>query len=169
MSTSALTRITHGALLLLVSVLLRAHAETTHHSFWEVKGRSNTVYLLGSVHMLKPGDSELPPDMLRAYEGSKALVMELDLNEVDGETLLGPSLELSMLPEGQSLQGVLGPELYANLVAHARPLGLEPELIDRFQPWFAALVLEQTALGKSGFEAGAGVDEQFDTFRASFK
>jgi uncharacterized protein YbaP (TraB family) len=33
--------------------------------------------------------------------------------------------------------------------------------MERFQPWFAALVLEQVALGKSGFVAGAGVDEQF--------
>jgi hypothetical protein len=33
--------------------------------------------------------------------------------------------------------------------------------MDRFQPWFAALVLEQTALGQSGLEAGSGVDEQF--------
>ncbi len=33
--------------------------------------------------------------------------------------------------------------------------------MDRFQPWFAALVMEQTALSQSGFEAGAGIDEQF--------
>jgi uncharacterized protein len=154
-------RIRIAALLILVAASPRAHSESNHHTFWEVKGRTNTVYLLGSVHMLKPDDSMLPAEMLQAYERCQAVVMELDLNEVSGDTLVGSSLELAMLPEGQSLGDVLGPELYADLAAHGKRVGLEPELMDRFQPWFAALVLEQAALGKSGFEAGAGVDEQF--------
>jgi uncharacterized protein YbaP (TraB family) len=150
-----------AALILALGSCLRVHAEANHHAFWEVKGRNNTLYLLGSVHMLKPADSALPPEMLHAYERSKALVMELDLNDAAADVLLGSGLELAMLPEGQTLAQVLGPTLYAELVTRAKPLGLEAEVLDRFQPWFAALVLEQTALSKSGFEAGAGVDEQF--------
>ncbi len=161
MNTAVLRRTGALALLWMVATAARAQAPSTHHAFWEVKGRSNTVYLLGSVHMLKPDESTLPPVMLRAYERSKALVMELDLNDLDANAMLGSSLELSMLPEGQSLSDILGSELYASLAAHAQALGLEPETMDRFQPWFAALVLEQMALGKSGFESGAGVDEQF--------
>ena len=161
MSIRVVTGSKLGALLLLLTVSLQAHGQTNHHAFWEVKGSANTVYLLGSVHMLKPTDSALPPEVLSAYERCKALVMELDLNDADAEALLGSSVELAMLPEGQSLSEVLGTELYGELAAHAKSLGMEPELMDRFQPWFAALALEQTALGKSGFEAGAGVDEQF--------
>ena len=160
-NSNILHRVGIAALLLLLGASMHVHAEAGHHAFWKVKGRNNTVYLLGSVHMLKPDDSTLSPEMLQAYEHSKTLVMELDLNDADGDALLGSSLEMTMLPEGQSLEDVLGGALYADLVTHAKPLGLEPELMDRFQPWFAALVLEQTALAKSGFEAGAGVDEQF--------
>ena len=149
------------ALLLLLGASLGARGEGGHHIFWEVKGRNNTLYLLGSVHMLKPSDSALPAEVLHAYEQSKALVMELDLNDLNAEALLGSGLESTVLPEGQSLSEILGPELYANLETHAKSLGLEPEVMDRFQPWFAALLLEQTALSQSGFEAGAGVDEQF--------
>ena len=69
-------------------------------------------------------------------------------------------MQSAMLPEGQTLEEVLGPELHADMATHAERLGLEPELMDRFQPWFAALLMEQTALSKLGFEAGAGVDEQ---------
>ncbi len=116
-------RVGIAALLVLVAGCLCAHAEGGHHTFWEVKGRNNTVYLLGSVHMLKPTDSTLAPEMLRAYERSKALVMELDLNSAGGDALLGSSLELAMLPEGQSLKDVLGTELYADLVRHAKSLG----------------------------------------------
>ena len=27
-----------------------------HHILWEIKGRHNTVFLLGSVHLLRPDD-----------------------------------------------------------------------------------------------------------------
>jgi uncharacterized protein YbaP (TraB family) len=149
------------ALFLLVGAVAHARAASDHHALWVVKGRSNTVYLVGSVHMLRPGESTLPQGMLLAYERSKTLVMELDLNDISADEVLGSSLELAMLPEGQSLSDLVGADLYADLATHAKALGLEPEAMERFQPWFAALVMEQMALGKSGFEAGAGVDEQF--------
>jgi len=149
-----------GAFLLLVGAFCRAQADAQRGIFWEVKGRTNTVYLLGSVHMLRPDDSVLPSAVQNAYEHSKALVMELDLNDVNMEAMLGSGMQSALLPEGESLTEVLGPELHAELVRHAGELGLEPELLDRFQPWFAALLVEQTALTKLGFETGAGVDEQ---------
>jgi uncharacterized protein YbaP (TraB family) len=138
-----------------------ARAEGLHHIFWEVRGRHSTVYLLGSVHMLKAADGALLPEALRAYAASKVLVMELDLNGDGADSLLGSAAELTMLPEGQTLAAAIGPQLYAKLLAQARPLGLEADVIDRFQPWFAALMLQQMQLAKSGFDAAAGVDEQF--------
>jgi uncharacterized protein YbaP (TraB family) len=148
------------AVALLLALSDAASADGTH-TFWSVKGAHNTVYLLGSVHVLKPTDSDLPPEALRAYTSAKALVMELDLNELDADQLLGSSLELETLPESQTLEQVLGADDYAKFLAHAQPLGLDPELVSHFQPWFAAVTLEQLELAKSGFEAGSGVDEQF--------
>jgi uncharacterized protein YbaP (TraB family) len=138
-----------------------ARADQAHHILWEVKGKHNTVYLLGSVHMLKAADSALPPAAMHAYAVSKILVMELDLNGAGTDSLLDSSGELETLPEGQTLAGVAGPQLYAKLMARAQPLGLGPEVMDHFQPWFAALMLQQLELAQSGFDAAAGVDEQF--------
>ncbi|MGH8231015.1 MAG: TraB/GumN family protein, partial [Steroidobacteraceae bacterium] len=139
---------------------LEARADAAHHIFWEVKGRHNTVYLLGSVHMLKAADSALPPQALSAYAASKGLVMELDLNGADVGTLLGEGSELEMLPEGQSLDKLIGSQLWSLLLARMQPLGIDADTLNRFQPWFAALMLQQLELMKSGFEAAAGVDEQ---------
>ena len=131
-----------------------------HHTFWAVQGRYNTVYLLGSVHMLKPIDSALPAEALQAYQHAKALVMEVDLSQVNAESL-GTGLELAMLPTGQTLSQVLGPQLYTQFKTQAQHLGLDAQVMDGYQPWFAALVLQQAELSQSGFDAGAGVDEQF--------
>jgi uncharacterized protein len=133
----------------------------THHILWEVKGHHNTVYLLGSVHMLKPGDASIPPEALRAYEVSKAVVMELDLNAIGSEESIGEGAAMAMLPEGQTLSEALGSDLYSKFKAHASAVGLDPELAEKFQPWFAALMLEQFELTKAGFDAAAGVDMQF--------
>ena len=146
--------------LLLLCAPFDVGAETGHHCFWELRGQHNTVYLLGSVHMLTAADSALPGEVMSAYAKSGALVMELDLNDANAEALLGSGLESTLLPEGESLSSVLGPQLYGEFVAQAQPLGLEPALVERFQPWFAALTLEQLALAQAGFEASAGVDMQ---------
>jgi uncharacterized protein len=154
-----LARLTAATLCWCVAAI--ALADGGHHSFWSAKGAHNTVYLLGSVHVLKPADSDLPPDSLRAYDSSKALVMELDLNNISPESLLGTDLSDEMLPQGQTLAEALGPSVYGKFVTHLQSLGVEPDFFSQFQPWFAAISLEQLELARLGFESGSGVDEQF--------
>lgn len=150
-----------GAALLLLTAACSACADTGHHTLWAVKGRHNTVYLLGSVHMLKPADSALPDEARAVYARAKALVMELDLtSEPMAGALQGSLLEQVTLPAGETLAAALGPELNARFEARARVLGVEPALLGSFQPWFAAMLLQQAELARSGFEAGYGVDMQ---------
>ncbi len=133
---------------------------TDHHVFWVVHGRHNTVYLLGSVHVLKPSESELPPEVLRAYAHAHALVMEVPLSDLSFDKLVGLTLTLGTLPQGKTLVAALGPTLYANLSAHAKPLGLDPAYLSHFQPWLAALTIEQLALAQAGFDFNSGADMQ---------
>jgi len=149
-----------GAALLLCCLPQAVCLAAGRHCLWEVRGQHNTVYLLGSVHMLRIADSALPPPILAAYSRSVSLMMELDLNEAGADALLSDEMEAMLLPEGESLSSVLGPELYRAFESRARPLGLEAAVTERFQPWFAALMLQQLALAQSGFEAGAGIDMQ---------
>ncbi len=148
-----------SAWMLLAPVLL--HADDGRHIFWEVKGAHNTVYLLGSVHMLKAADGALPAEVLAAYRRSQSLVMELDLSDAGtADTLMSTDFALVVLPEGKMLSQVLGPKLYASFIAHAKRVGLEPATTERFQPWFAAILLEQMTLMHDGYEASSGVDMQ---------
>jgi hypothetical protein len=59
-----------------------------------------------------------------------------------------------------TLAGALGPDVYNRFIAHAKPLGFDPELLSHFQPWFAVQMLDQLALAKLGFDPNAGVDLQ---------
>jgi uncharacterized protein YbaP (TraB family) len=149
-----------AALLCALALLARAD-DSPHHTFWVAKGPHNTVYLLGSVHVLKPTERDLPAEALHAYADAAALVMELDLNDPAADLALGTDMSLESLPPGETLSGVLGPDAYHRFTAHVQTLGLEPDVFSSYQPWFAAMVMQQAELAQQGFDPGSGVDEQF--------
>jgi hypothetical protein len=66
--------------------------------------------------------------------------------------------ELAMQPADQSLQQQLGPDTYGQFVTKLRPLSVDPALLDRFRPWFAAITLVQVQMMKLGFDPAAGVE-----------
>jgi uncharacterized protein YbaP (TraB family) len=132
-----------------------------HHILWEVKGRHNSVFLLGSVHLLRPDDREIPAEAMRAYEQARTLVLELDLNAIDPTQFAADGAALGVLPQGETLASAVGADLYSKFKTEAQSVGLEPELTDHFRPWFAAMLLEQMQLAKAGFDPSSGVDVRF--------
>jgi uncharacterized protein YbaP (TraB family) len=167
---SARRLLRHAAVLLsfcLAGVAPGARADEPHHTLWVVKGAHNTVYLLGSVHVLKPGDRDLPTEAWRAYSKSAALLMEIDLNGLGADPSPGIDPSLETLPEGETLAGVLGASAYQRFASHVQTLGLTPEMFSTYQPWFAAMAMQQAELTQQGFDAGSGVDAQFAERAAS--
>jgi len=139
-----------------------AHAEAgQQHILWSVQGRHNTVYLLGSIHVLRPEDAGLPAVAEAAYRDAKRLVMEIDLGAeaaANPMTLAEQMQVMALLPEGTSLRDVLGAD-YAAVAARAQKAGLELTLLDRFAPWFVATTLLQVELAKRGFSPDLGVEQ----------
>ncbi|MFI4891743.1 MAG: TraB/GumN family protein [Steroidobacterales bacterium] len=159
---AALAKALTWALILAGASAQLARADGDRHTLWSVKGQTNTVYLLGSVHVLRSDDRDLPPESLRAYAQATSLVMELDLNDATPDKLLaGGGLSDETLPEGQTLASVLGPAAYATLVTHLQPLGLDPGFFGQMQPWFVAVMLEQLEMARLGFDPDSGVEAQF--------
>jgi uncharacterized protein len=137
-----------------------AHAaDQQQHILWSLQGKTNKVYLLGSMHLLKESE-QLPAAIDSAYADADALIMELDMDDLDPLQMQQAALELAMQPEGRTLQQQLGPKIYEQFVAKTRALGVEPAMLDRFQPWFAAITLVQLQLMKLGFDAEAGVEKR---------
>jgi uncharacterized protein YbaP (TraB family) len=143
-----------------MAVACEARAEQGHHILWAIQGKHNTVYLLGSMHLLRPADSALPAEVMQDYAAAGSLVMELDLSEQDPPKLPGPAPALADLPADLTLSKVLGPKLNAQLQTHAARLGLDVKGLQHFQPWVVVLLLDQLELEKSGFEADSGVEMQ---------
>jgi uncharacterized protein YbaP (TraB family) len=137
-----------------------ARAEAPLHSLWELHGKHNTVYLLGSVHVLRPTDYPLPVAVQDAYRAARTVTLEINLAEV-GADVQAEMLASAMLPEGKTLSGVLGSERYARAETLARAIGLDLAPFDSFAPWFAAEALAQLQLAQLGFEPQSGIDLYF--------
>jgi uncharacterized protein YbaP (TraB family) len=150
-----------AACVLLLGVLAPVAGEARdRHVLWAVEGRHNTVYLLGSIHVLRAGDGELPQAAQDAYRDAEQLVMEIDMDDAlaDPVAMATTAQRLASLPDGQSLRNVLGSD-YPVVQAHATALGLDLALLDRFEPWFVATALLQTELARRGFTSEFGVEE----------
>lgn len=129
------------------------------HTFWEVTGKHNKLWLFGSVHVLQAQDT-LPQVATTAYANAETIVEEVDLNAAMTDLFGGSAAQLQVLPEGKTLAGVLGPELYARLQQEGHKLGIDPDLMSRLQPWYVAIQVQQQQLMRIGFNPLNGVDMQ---------
>lgn len=150
-----------GLLLCGLSLSLCCGAATEHHSLWELTGKHNTVFLLGSIHVLRPGDYPLAPEVLDAYSRSAGLVMEINLGDVDATALQSALLAGAMLPDSTTLREVMGRERYEKASQLAGAAGVDLAQFDQFAPWFAAEAISQAQLSQLGFAAQSGVEMYF--------
>jgi uncharacterized protein len=158
------------AAILIAGIASSAHADSDHHTLWRIQGRHNTVFLLGSIHVLRDRDYPLPPALMDAYAQSKAVVMEIDLNEMDSQGLQQEMLEAATLPEGKTLHDMLGAARYDRARNLAQQVGVDLAMFDQFAPWFVAEAVSQMQLMQLGFAPTSGVEMYFmDKARADNK
>ncbi len=128
-------------------------------AIWQVQGRHNTVYLLGTIHVLR-ADEPLPTNIRLAYREAEQVLMEIDMDDVDPMATQGLMFKLGLLPAGQRLESQLDAATHRKLQAAASSLGIDASMLSSFQPWLAALTLEQLQLAKLGFATEAGIEMQ---------
>jgi uncharacterized protein YbaP (TraB family) len=131
------------------------------HALWELHGKHNTVYILGSIHVLRPSDYPLAPAVLNAYGNAKSIFMEVNLQEIDSQQMQMELLAGARLPEGKTLPDIMGKQRYARAGDLAREVGIDISIFDAFAPWFVAEAISQLQLQKLGFQPTSGVEMFF--------
>jgi len=152
---------------LVVSTPLRAQqveeAALSKSCLWEVKTPSTSVFLLGSLHVLKSSAYPLAPEIERAYASSQKLVFETDLDAMMDPSIQAKMMELGVYPEGQDLFQNISGTTRKNLETKLQELGLPPAYFSRFKPWFLAVTLTTLELQRLGFNPLYGIDLHFYT------
>ena len=125
-------------------------------ALWVVKDKDTTIYLFGTIHLLRPGINWYQGPIKKAFESADTLVLEIaDGNDAAMQARIvqkaldvtGPSLT-QKLPEPARAK-------FTQLVTdYSLPIGV----IDRMKPWFAAVTLTSAPLQKLGYDRNEGVE-----------
>jgi uncharacterized protein YbaP (TraB family) len=150
-----------GLALSCLALTASVRADGPLHALWELHGKHNTVYILGSIHVLRPSDYPLAPAVLNAYGDAKSIFMEVNLAEIDSQIMQTELLASARLPEGKTLPVIMGDARYKRAQALAREVGVDLGIFDAFAPWFAAEAISQLQLQQLGFEPKSGVEMFF--------
>jgi uncharacterized protein len=150
-----------GLALSCVALTASVRADGPLHALWELHGKHNTVYILGSIHVLRPSDYPLAPAVLNAYGNAKSIFMEINLAEVDSLSMQTELLASARLPEGKTLPLIMGDSRYKRAQALAHDVGIDLGIFDAFAPWFVAEAISQLQLQQLGFQPQSGVEMFF--------
>ena len=137
-----------------------APADTEGHpvTLWRAQGINNSVYLLGSIHLLRAEDHPLPTVIDAAYNDAEALIMELDMDDLDAALTQQLFTQSGVLRDGMTLRGLMGEELYRRAAAAAEAGDIPIDLLAQSKPWLAAITVEMMALYRIGFNPQLGVE-----------
>jgi uncharacterized protein len=150
--------------LLLAGAAAPLHAQTEECPaaglpLWQAEFGDATVYLMGSVHLLRPEVYPLHDALYDAFDAAHVVAFELDLSQVAAAAPL--MMQRGTYQDGTTLADRLPPGLYEQLVARVAELGLPAQLFAPMKPWLASLMLSSLVLQRGGYETAAGIDMHF--------
>ncbi|MEN1939534.1 TraB/GumN family protein [Luteimonas sp. MJ174] len=132
---------------------------------WKVSDEDNSLYLLGSFHLLLPSDYPLSGDVGLAFADAEKLVFEIAPDELASPQLALQMGQAAMRTDGSTLDEELGPELAAKLAAWGRVNaaqlaagGMTVEVLQRFEPWFVGMMVTINQMTGLGFDPALGLD-----------
>jgi uncharacterized protein YbaP (TraB family) len=125
-------------------------------ALWKVADADTTIYLFGTVHALPKDKPWLDERIAHAFDASGELVTEIDVGDLGSSAQALSSKAL--LPQGQSLRGLMATGDREAYEAALVSLGLPVEALDRYEPWFAAMTLSLLPLLRTGYDTKSGVE-----------
>lgn len=127
-------------------------------ALWVIKDEDTTIYLFGSIHVLKPGLGWFDDGVKTAFDSSDQLVLELvEPPAAEVQALFG---KLAMDQQGKTLRSKMNDADRAVYDAAMGKLGIPAPAFDPFEPWAAGITLSLMAIQKAGYEPNSGVEKQ---------
>ncbi len=145
---------------LLAMLAMPVHASETGHplTLWQVSGANNSIYLLGSIHLLRSEDYPLPSAFDAVYDDAEVLIMEVDMDDLNPLAAQTLFTTYGVLQDDRTLRDLMGDELYAEAAAAAELIDIPLEMLSKTEPWYAAMTIEMMMLSRVGFNPTLGIE-----------
>jgi uncharacterized protein YbaP (TraB family) len=137
--------------------LLFSVSSQAESSIWQVSNGTNTVYLGGTFHMLKPSDYPLPKEFEQVYKKVNWLVFETDIAQIESPDFQKKFIKAMRLPSGEILADQISPLAYSSLIRYAAKNDIDTGRLQHFRPQMIGILISVQELKKFGLTA-QGVD-----------
>ena len=133
--------------------------ETGTPALWKVADEDTTIYLFGTVHALPREVVWLNGSITEALGSSDSIVTEILMDASVEAKMLQLVGAKAMLPPETTLRSMLDEEQKVTYEAALAKLGMPAAAFDRFEPWYAGMVLTMLPLMQQGYSPDAGVEK----------
>lgn len=145
-----------------LSVALARQVSAQEKSFlWKVDSHQNSLYILGSIHLLNKEAYPLKQSIENAFEQTNKLVLEIDLRSANSDKVQQLMLQKGASTDGTFLHQNVSKETYESVATRAKELGIDIRLLNSFKPWIVATTMAAVKLQQLGFDSKLGIDRYF--------
>ncbi len=131
-------------------------ATGTGPALWVVKDADSTLYLFGTVHVLRPDTAWGSDKVEAAFDSADNVIFEI--SNPDDQAAILPLIQTQGVSPDRPLSSLLTPEEVADLDTAAKAIGASAAQMDPLRPWLAALSLALAPLEKAGYDPKSGVE-----------
>lgn len=149
-----------SALILLVINNLKAEGVM----MWQADINNKTIYLVGSIHMMKAEFYPLPQQIGIAAQDSDIFIFETDLNSGGSAETMTYLMQNSMYQDGTTLDTVLADSTFALISQKMEESGLNMNKHLVYKPWYLSLTYTLNRYRKMGYSEHLGIDRHFHDF-----
>ena len=133
-----------------------ASAEGPGPALWVIQDADSTLYLFGTMHLLRPTTDWGSDRIEQAFASASHLIMEVDSPE-DQSALLPLIREHGLSPD-RPLSSLLTPAELATLDVAARTMGGGAADMEPMRPWLAGVTIQSASIIRAGYAADSGVE-----------
>jgi uncharacterized protein YbaP (TraB family) len=127
-------------------------------AMWVVRDQDTTIYLFGTVHVLRPGLNWLKGDIKTAFDASDELILEVQ-EPSDPTAMQATVNKLATNPQGITLRSLLTPPVLTKYEKTLGTLNIPPVALDQYEPWFASVTLTTLPLMMQGYDLNSGAEK----------
>lgn len=129
-------------------------------ALWKMGDKDTTIYIFGTVHLLRPGLDWRYPAFDAALEASDTVVFEVDMESPEAQSqLMTDFVQRGMFQDGRTLRSVLNADDEALIEKGMQSMSIPLDAFNAFEPWMAAINLSAMKMVSDGFDPEAGVEK----------
>jgi uncharacterized protein YbaP (TraB family) len=133
---------------------------------WEYKGDGHSVYIAGSVHLLRAKDFPIPPNYNEIYEKADELIFEIDTAVLNDPATALSMKRLGSFQNGDTVEDHVTAETFEMLEKFLETRKLPASQLIQMKPGMLALTLSSIEAMRNGARPDLGLEMRYGALAA---